>query len=131
MKKMSVIIFVAFMAIAGTSFGQKAEMLYFKANLACCKARACNQLESNLKSIVENNFSNDEAAFRRVKIANTQNKALVNKYDAKSQTVIIVVDRMIGKDKTFDISDMVARYNRSRDKKTDENEIVDKINSVL
>ncbi len=131
MKKISVIIFIAFMAFAGTSFGQKAELLYFKANLSCCRGRACDQLENNLKSIIENNFSNDEITFRRVKIANKQNKALVSKYDAKSQTVIIVVDRMIGKDKTLDISDMVARYQRSRDKKAVEKEIVDKIKSVL
>lgn len=131
MKKVSVIIVIAFMALSGTSFGQKAEVLYFKANLRCCKARACDKLESNIKSIVNKNFSNDEVAFQRVKIADEENKTLVNKYDANSQTVVIVVDRMILNDKSYDISDMVARYKRSKNKKAVEKEIVDKIKSVL
>lgn len=131
MKKLNVMIFVALMAFAATSHGQKAEMLYFKANLPCCKAKSCNLLENNLKSIVENNFSNDDVTFRRVTIANAKNKELVNKYNAKSQSVIIVVNKMIGKDKSFNLSDMVTRYQRSRNKKEVEKEIVDKINSVL
>ncbi len=125
---MHVIIFIAFMAFAGNSFGQKAELLYFKANLPCCRAKSCNQLENNLKSIVENNFSNDEVTFQRVKLADENNKELVNEYNARSQTVIIEANK---KSKSLDISDMVARYQKSRDKKAVEKEIVDKIKTVL
>ncbi|MFW5872987.1 MAG: hypothetical protein ACOCVN_03275, partial [bacterium] len=88
----------------------------------------CNQLENNLKSIIENNFSNDEVTFQRVKLADENNKELVNEYNARSQTVIIEANK---KSKSLDISDMVARYQKSRDKKAVEKEIVDKIKTVL
>lgn len=130
MKKLSVIIFIAFMAIASTSFGQKAEVLFFKAELSCCKARACEQLEKDIKSLVEESFSDNELAFRSVKIADKANKALVNKHDAKSQTVVVVANKK-GKEKSIDISDLVAGYQRSKDKEAAKKEIVDKINTIL
>ena len=57
MKKLVLFLLVASMAISGTLFGQSnkrnVEVLYFKANLACCKATACNVLEGNIRSIIE------------------------------------------------------------------------------
>lgn len=126
MKKLNVIMLIAFMAIASTGFGQKAKVIYFKANLSCCQARACDQLESSIKSIVEKHFTSDEVGFHEVKLANKNNKSLVKKYNAKSQTVAVV-----NNDETLDISDLVATYQRSRSKKEAEQKIVDKIKSML
>ncbi|MFO7863442.1 MAG: hypothetical protein R6U85_05540 [Salinivirgaceae bacterium] len=125
MKKLSAIIVIAFMAIAGTSFGQTAEVLFFKANLSCCQARACNELEGNIKTIVEKHFANNEVAFRTVKLANEDNKSLVEKFNAKSQTVVIVKD-----DKSLDITDLIASYQGAKDKEAAEQKIVSQIESL-
>ncbi|MCF8332093.1 MAG: hypothetical protein K9H84_06545 [Bacteroidales bacterium] len=126
MKNVSVIILIAFMAIASTGFGQKAKVFYFKANLSCCQARACDQLEGNIKTIVEKHFTSDEVVFHEVKLANKNNKSLVKKYDAKSQTVVVV-----NSDKSMDISDLVANYQSTRSKEEAEQNIIDKIKSML
>ncbi|MDA3818926.1 MAG: hypothetical protein PF590_00415 [Candidatus Delongbacteria bacterium] len=132
MKKLNVIILIAFMAIACTGFAQQntGEVLFFKAELSCCKARACEQLEKDIKSMVEESFSDNELAFRSVKIADKENKALVNKYNAKSQTVVVVADKK-GKEKSIDISDLVARYQKTQNKEAVKKEIVDKIKTIL
>ena len=131
MKKINVIMLIAFMAFASTGIAQQnnAEVLFFKAELSCCKARACEQLEKDIKSIVEENFSDNELAFRSVKIADKENKALVNKYNAKSQTVV-VADKN-GEEKSIDISDLVSRYQKTKDKEAVKKIIVDKINTIL
>lgn len=126
MKNVSVIILIAFMAIASKGFGQKANVFYFKADLSCCQARACDQLQSDVKSIVEKHFSSEEVVFQKIKLDSKSNKSLVKKYDAKSQTVVVV-----NNDKSMDISDLVATYQRSRSKKEAEQKIVDKIKSML
>ncbi len=132
MKKINVIMLIAFMAFASTSIAQQnnAEVLFFKAELSCCKARACEQLEKDIKSIVEENFSDNELTFRSVKIADKENKALVGKYDAKSQSVVVVTDKS-GEEKFIDISDLVARYQKNQNKESVKNEIVKKIKTIL
>ena len=132
MKKINVIMLIAFMAFASTGIAQQnnAEVLFFKAELSCCKARACEQLEKDIKSIVEENFSDNELTFRSVKIADKENKALVGKYDAKSQSVVVVTDKS-GEEKFIDISDLVARYQKNQNKETVKNEIVKKIKTIL
>lgn len=126
MKKLSLIIFVAFMAMAGTTYGQKVEVLYFKANLSCCQARSCNQLEGEIKSLIEKQFGSDEVSFKTVKLSDKESKSLVSKYKAKSQTVVIVRN-----DKTLDISDLVASYSKASDKKKAGQKILDKIKSLI
>ena len=132
MKKINVIMLIAFMAFASTGIAQQnnAEVLFFKAELSCCKARACEQLEKDIKSIVEENFSDNELTFRSVKIADKENKALVGKYDAKSQSVVVVTDKS-GEEKFIDISDLVARYQKNQNKESVKNEIVKKIKTIL
>jgi len=132
MKTLNVIMLIAFMAFASTGIAQQnnAEVLFFKAELSCCKARACEQLEKDIKSIVEENFSDNELTFRSVKIADKENKALVGKYDAKSQSVVVVTDKS-GEEKFIDISDLVARYQKNQNKESVKNEIVKKIKTIL
>lgn len=73
-------------------FSQKAEFLYFKAKLSCCQARSCNALEGEIKKIIESNFKPEEVVFKTVLIDAPENKELVEKYQAKSQTCILIVN---------------------------------------
>ncbi len=130
MKKTALILMIALLGISGVTYGQSTEVLYFKANLACCKARACNRLENDIEKIIKDNFEEDKVAFRTIKIADPDNKTLVEKYNARSQTVVVVKDRKILKDKELDISDVVARYARAGNKKAIEKEIVEKIKKL-
>ena len=92
MKRIILISLLAMLAISGNLFAQSnkksVEVLYFKANLACCKAKACNALEGNIKSIIDKNYPNGNVNFKVVKLADEANKELVDKYKAQSQTVV-------------------------------------------
>ncbi len=105
----------------GSAFAQKMEVLYFKADLACCRAKACDALESDLKSIMESNFNDDNIEFTTVKISDAANKALVEKYNAGSQTVIVLTTQ---KGDETDITDVVRNYSRKRDKANFEKELL-------
>jgi hypothetical protein len=113
------------------AFAQKnqTEILYFKAQLPCCQATACNNLESVIKAIVEKNFPNGDVVFKQVALADTDNKELIEKYSAKSQTVVIVNTKKKNKTST-DVSAIVRAYARSNDKDTFEKELVEKINTA-
>lgn len=116
MKKSIVFILVVMLAMAG--FAQKSStcvVMYFKADLACCKARACAALENDVKAIVEKNFTDGNVIFKEIKISDPENAPLVEKYNAQSQTVIIVT----GKKKKFtsvDATNLVKDYVKSQDK---------------
>lgn len=131
MKKTILVLMVTLFAISGFTYGQSTEVLYFKAKLACCRARACDRLEKNIQTIVKENFDDDKVSFRTIRIADPDNQALVDKYNAKSQTVVVVRERKIWKDKEVDISDIVSRYSRMRNKKAMEKEIIEKIQLIL
>jgi len=88
---------------------QKAEFLYFKADLACCKAKACNTLEADIKALIEKNYPKGEVVFKSVKISDEANKDLVAKHNASSQTCILVVKKKKG-DIYYDMSDLVKKY---------------------
>jgi len=103
------------------------EVLYFKANLACCKAKACNVLESDIQNIITKNYPDGSVKFTEVKLVDVANKDLIDKYNAKSQTVIIV--KKTKKKETFvDVSDLVQKYVQSQDKTTFEKDFIAKIN---
>lgn len=105
---------------------QKTEVLYFKADLACCRAKACDALESEVKSIIESNFNDGIVQFTSVIISNAANAALVEKYNARSQTVVIVTKQ--GQNETsMDISDLVRNYNRNRDRENFQKDLLAKI----
>ncbi len=114
-----------------SAFSQKAEVIYFKANLPCCQATACNNLENQVKDIVESNFTKGDVAFTTKKIADPDNKDLVEKYNAKSQTLIIVGTSKKGKSNTLDVSDILRKYRRSEDADELENTLVAKIKESM
>lgn len=88
---------------------QKAEFLYFKADLACCQAKSCNTLETDVKALIEKNYPNGEVIFKTVKISDPANKELVDRYHAKSQTCVLIVKKKKS-DIYYDMSDLVKKY---------------------
>lgn len=111
-------------------FAQKAEVLYFKANLACCQASSCNTLESDVKAAVEKSFTNGDVSFKVLKLADEANKELVEKYHAKSQTVVVVATKR-KKETSVDISDIVRDYSRNRNKDLLEQNLIAKVNECM
>lgn len=128
-------LFVALIIISASAlFAQStkgnAEVLYFKANLACCKAKACNVLEADIKGIVEKNYPKGNVVFKEVKITEESNKQLVDKYQASSQTVIIVKKKK-KKETSINVSDLVKNYLKNQDKAALETELIAKIDGML
>jgi hypothetical protein len=106
------------------------EVLYFKANLACCKAKACNQLEADIQNLITKNYPKGNVVFKEIKLADAANKELIDKYNAKSQTVIIV-KKTKKKESFSDVSDIVQKYMISQDKAGFEKDLTAKINESL
>ena len=137
MKKLIFMLVVAMLTIVGATHAQssknkKTEILYFKANLRCCRARACNALEADVKSVIEKYFSEENITFRTVKLTDAANKELVEKYNAKSQTVVILKKKKRRKKETVtDISAIVHDYAIKKDKEKFEKELKNKISECL
>ena len=126
------IILLAFSILTIGLYAQKngVEVLYFKAKLSCCKAAACNNLENEVKGIIEKNFKKKNVTFKQVALADEANKALVKKCNAKSQTLVLVVTKN-KKETSVDVSDIVRKYVKTNDKGAFEKELTDKINELL
>ena len=103
------------------------EVLYFKAQLSCCQARACNTLENDIKTLIAANFDASKVTFTEILLTDEKNKALIEQYKAKSQTVVVVNAK---KKKTMDVSDLVRTYLRNGDKATFEKELIQKIKNL-
>ena len=129
MKKLLVISVTILMTLTVLAASPKkgVEVLYFKAQLSCCQARACNTLENDIKTLIAANFDTSKVTFTEVLLADEKNKALVEQYKAKSQTVVVVNAK---KKKTMDISDLVRTYLRNGDKATFEKELIQKIKNL-
>lgn len=129
MKKLLVISVTILMTLTvlATSPKKGIEVLYFKAQLSCCQARACNTLENDIKTLIAANFDTSKVTFTEVLLADAKNKALVEQYKAKSQTVVVVNAK---KKKTMDVSDLVRTYLRNGDKATFEKELIQKIKNL-
>jgi hypothetical protein len=63
MKKRTLILLMSIFLLPSIAFAQdaklkknKAEVLYFKDRLPCCKGRACNILQSDVDSVVTKNL---------------------------------------------------------------------------
>ena len=125
MKKIIVLIGMA-MLVSMAVKAQKAEVLYFKANLPCCLAVACNNLEADLRSAVESNFPNGEVIVTTIRLSDQNNKGLVEKFNAKSQTVVVVSKNPENKIVT-DVSALVMSYARNNNKEGFEKELIAKI----
>lgn len=129
MRKLSLIMLSLLLtvgAMAQTS-SKKFEVLYFKANLSCCQAQACQNLETVTKDIIVKNFSADEAVFKTIALADEANKKVVDTYNAKSQTLIVINTK---KKKYLDLSGLLAKYARNNDRDVYEKELVAKIKEL-
>ncbi len=127
MKNIFFVVLFTGLLFAGQAFSQKTEVLYFKADLPCCKARACNRLENQVKQVVNSEFEADEVAFVTVKISDESNSGLVEEFDAESQTVIIVNS---DKETSVDISDMVDNLKKTRNLEDFKEEFVNSIKEL-
>ncbi len=105
------------------------EVLYFKTNLACCKAKACNALESDIQNIVVKNFSDSSVRFTEVKLADEANQEMVKKYNAGSQTVVLRKTTRKG-EISIDVTDIIKAYLQNRDLAALEAAILTKINEL-
>lgn len=125
--KKTVILFLLSIISLG-AFAQT-EILYFKDKLPCCQATACNKLESIVKDIVEKNYPKGDVVFKQIDLTDATNKELIEKYSAKSQTVVVVNTKK-KKENSTDVSAVVRAYARSNDKDAFEKELVEKINTA-
>jgi hypothetical protein len=106
------IIFAALVCIlaTGAAMAQKsAEVLYFKANLPCCKARSCNAMQSEVEKAVNKYFAGQGIGFRTIMLSDAANAELVKKHAAKSQTVVFVNTKG-RKEKVVDLSAAVKGF---------------------
>ena len=129
MKKLLVISVTILMTLTVLAASPKkgVEVLYFKAQLSCCQARACNTLENDIKTLIAANFDASKVTFTEILLTDEKNKALIEQYKAKSQTVVVVNAK---KKKTIDGSDLVRTYLRNGDKATFEKELIQKIKNL-
>ncbi|MDD3875575.1 MAG: hypothetical protein PHT69_03085 [Bacteroidales bacterium] len=129
MKKTFLVLFT--MSLIGlSSYAQKVEVLYFKADLACCAARACANLEGQVKAVVEENFNNRDVVFKSIRIADPENAALIEKYSARSQTVIIRSLKRRSVNFT-DATTMVRDFSRSQDQEAFKQSFLSAIRALL
>ena len=129
MKKLLVISVTILMTLTLLAASPKkgVEVLYFKAQLSCCQARACNTLENDIKTLIAANFDASKVTFTEILLTDEKNKALIEQYKAKSQTVVVVNAK---KKKTIDVSDLVRTYLRNGDKATFEKALIQKIKNL-
>ncbi len=107
---------------------QKAEVLYFKADLPCCQASACDNTEAGIKNTIESYYKDGSVTFKTIKISDPANKELVEKFSAKSQTVFVICSGKKGKETVKDISDIVRSFARTYDTEGLEKDLVAVIN---
>jgi len=124
----ALIIFSGLILNAQTS-KNKIEVLYFKANLACCKARSCNALESDIQKIITENYPDSSVVLKEVKIADSINAPLIEKYKAQSQTVVIV-KKTKKKEFSSDVTEIVKGYVLNQDKEALKKELITKIGEI-
>lgn len=118
------------MSVFAQEKAESVEVLYFKAQLACCRAKACDALEKDVQKAVETNFKAQGVTFKEIKIEDPNNADLIKKYNARSQTVVIVSNNR-SDDNALDVSQLVARFSRNRDYAAFETQISEKINQML
>lgn len=130
--KTKIIITTIAILLSLSSFAQKksVQVLYFKANLGCCMAKSCNALEADVQKVITTNFPKGNVIFTEVKLVEPTNEALVKKYQAKSQTVVLVKGKA-GKETSLDVSSITREYVRTQDYPAFEKALVTKIKEFL
>lgn len=121
-----------FLVITGLLFSgqlhsQNVEVLYFRADLGCCQARACQFFSGQVKEAVEQNYDNNKVAFRVVRISNPDNSDLVQEHNARSMSLVVV---NTANGKSEDVSEAMAEYRRNRDMDKLEEALINAINQV-
>jgi len=126
------LLFLCF-AFLGSIFvtAQKAEVLYFKADLPCCQARACDNIEAGIKNTIESYYKDGSVIFKTIKISDPANKELIEKFNARSQTAVVVCSAKKGKETVKDISDIVRSFARTYDTAGLEKDMVAVINEGI
>jgi hypothetical protein len=122
-------IMLSIISLSAQSKKGKIEILYFKANLCACRAKSCNALENDIKTIVQKNYPDSSIVVTEIKLADDANKSLVEKYKAQSQTVIIV-KKMKKNEFSSDITDIVKTYVQDQNKETLEQQLKNKIDEI-
>jgi hypothetical protein len=134
MKKIPFLLMLTFVMMATMASAKEKknaiEVLYFKANLACCKAKACNALEGKVKEIVDKNWTDGSVTFRQVKLSDSTNKELIKKYNAQSQTLILVKTNK-KKAASLDIYVILHEFAKTNDAQKFETEFIAKINEFI
>lgn len=124
------ILFCAIIAITAFAQEKKVEVLYFKANLGCCQGRACNILQSEIDKTIAQSFADKNIEFKVVRLADEKNKEMIQKYNAKSQSVILV-NKKRKKEKVVDLTPIVETYKKDKNKEKFEKELKIKIKKAL
>ena len=134
MKKIPFLLMLTFVVMATMASAKEKknaiEVLYFKANLACCKAKACNALEGKVKEIVDKNWTDGSVTFRQVKLSDSTNTDLVKKYNAQSQTLILVKTNK-KKEASLDISAILQECGKTNDVQKFETDFTAKVNEFI
>jgi len=117
MKRLSVVFLFSVFLIGAVSAQKNTsyEVLYFKADLACCQARACDALQKDIENTLQSVFNEENITFKVVKLADEANNDLVESYDAKSQTLVCIKTKR-KKSSSVDLSEIVRHYRIHRDK---------------
>ena len=130
MRNIILLFVVALMTFSTSAYSQSnnksIEILYFKAKQCACKAKTCNALESDVKSVIDKNFSDKNIEFKRIWLKDTLNKALIEKFNAKPQT-IVMVEKKRKKETITDLTEIVHNYSIKRNKEEFEVELQAKI----
>lgn len=69
----------------------------------------CNALEDQVKSVIEKEFPDKGIEFKRVWLNEKENEALIQKYSAKQQTVVMVKKKK-DKETVTDLTEIVHQY---------------------
>lgn len=130
MKKITLLITAFFLLFSVAVFPQsrkkQVEVLYFKAKQCACRTRVCNALENQVKLIIEKNFADENIIFKRVWLNNKENTALIEKYQAKSQTVVLVKTKR-KKEWSTDLTGLVKNLTIMGEREKAETDLINKI----
>lgn len=133
MKKTILFFLVAFLTISGATFGkskENVEVLYFKAKQCACKTMTCNAIEDQVKYVIDKEFQDKNIEFKRVWLNEKENDALIQKYSAKPQTVVLVKKKK-DKETVTDLTEMVKDFAMKQNKEKFETELKVKISESL
>ena len=125
--------FLVILFITNVAFSQtkcSVEVLYFKAKLCGCKARVCDALEANVRSLIQEEYPDMNIEFKTVSLADAANKDLIAKHNARSQTVVMIQTKK--KNETVvDLTAIVQTYSRDRNKEKFKNDLTIKVGDQI